>query len=65
MLYEVITLCLLALCLLAGCASHMKRVPPQEPVPEGLAQARQLVLVVTPSWDAPAGTLRAYYRDIV
>ena len=43
---------LFALWLSAGCARHVTRVPPQETVPEGLAQARQLVLVVTPSWDA-------------
>ncbi len=55
---------LFALWLSAGCARHVTRVPPQETVPEGLAQARQLVLVVTPSWDAPAGTLRAYYRGM-
>lgn len=28
-----------------------------------LADAGQLVLVVTPGWDAPAGTLRSYARD--
>lgn len=57
-------LLLAALCLLASCSRNIVRVPPPETVPAGLAEARQLVLVVTPSWDAPYGTLRAYYRGM-
>lgn len=41
---------------LAGC--HAARV--SSPVPDA---SRQLVVVTTPDWDAPAGTLRAYARD--
>ncbi len=52
----------LAACLLAACSRTIVRVPPPDVPPAGLTAARQLVLVVTPSWDAPAGTLTAYAR---
>ncbi|MFT4198188.1 MAG: hypothetical protein QM601_09810 [Pseudoxanthomonas sp.] len=47
---------LLAAALLAACASAPR--PPTDP----LAEAGQLVLVVAPDWDAPAGRLQAFER---
>ena len=41
---------------LAGCASATPRDTP-------LGDAGQLVLVTTPAWDAPAGSLRTFERD--
>lgn len=49
----------LATLLLAGCAHRAP--PPAEDM--RWASSRQLVLVTTPAWDAPQGTLRTFERD--
>jgi D-alanyl-D-alanine dipeptidase len=51
----------LGLSLLCGATADAQRVSPARPnaIP---ASARQLVLVVTPSWDTTSGTLRRYVR---
>ena len=53
---------LLAACLLAACSDTIVRVPPPQASPAGLLAARQLVLVITPAWDAPSGGMRAFSR---
>lgn len=50
--------------LLMGACTQAPTIPPEpHTAPESLASARQLVVVVTPSWDATSGWLRRYERD--
>lgn len=53
---------LLTACLLAACSDRIVRVPPPQTAPAGLRAARQLVLVLTPAWNAPSGEMRAFSR---
>src|SRR5260221_997005 len=48
--------------LLGACVRATASLPESHSEPESLASARQLVVVVTPSWDATSGWLRRYER---
>ena len=55
---RIVALCAITFASLAGCAQHVAKDSPN-----AWSDAQQLILVITPAWNATTGELRTYERD--